>query len=361
MQPNDHDSGSTTLKVLSVLAYLIIIIAGMRMAQPIVVPFILSIFLAVIFAPPYIWLNSKGIPTSISLSLILIASVFIFLMVGALIGTSLAGFSEDLPLYQQRLQMIFDDIINWLSRFGIRISNELVFEYFNPAVAMQVVASTLTELGGVLTNAFLIILAVVFILLEITSYPAKIKAIFGSSEDSFQQFKKILVNVRHYLAIKTVISLATGAIIAVWLLILGVDYALLWGLVAFLLNYIPNLGSIIAAFPAVLLALVQLGVGQALAVAGGFLLVNVFMGNILEPRVMGKGLGLSTLVVFLSLVFWGWILGPVGMLLSVPLTMALKVGLEEQPTTKWLSIVLGSEAAALQACDEINSINQDKI
>lgn len=361
MKVADNNSGSTALKVLAVLACLIIIFAGLRMAQPIVVPFILAIFLSVIFAPPYMWLLKKGIPTALSLGLVLVASIFLFLIVGALIGTSLAGFSEDLPLYQIRLQNIFNDIIEWLSHFGIRISNDLVLDYFNPAVAMQVVASTLTELGGVLTNAFLIILAVVFILLEITSYPAKIRAIFGDSEDSFEQFRKILVSVRHYLAIKTIISLATGVVISVWLLILGVDYALLWGLVAFLLNYIPNLGSIIAAFPAVLLALVQLGVGHALATAAGFLLVNVLMGNIFEPRVMGKGLGLSTLVVFLSLVFWGWILGPVGMLLSVPLTMVLKVGLEEQDTTKWLAIVLGSEMAARQVCEENNSVNREKI
>jgi AI-2 transport protein TqsA len=215
-----------------------------------------------------------------------------------------------------------------------------------------VVATTLTELGGALTNAFLIILAVVFILLETPSYPAKVKAIFGRSPGSMRQLQKVLLNVRHYLAIKTVISFITGAVISIWLWGFGVDYALIWGLVAFLLNYIPNLGSIIAAIPAVLLALVQLGPGSALVAASGFVMVNVVMGNIVEPRVMGKGLGLSTLVVFLSLVFWGWILGPVGMLLSVPLTMAFKVSLEEAPTIRWLSILLGSEAAAINACEE---------
>ena len=119
-----------------------------------------------------------------------------------------------------------------------------------------------------------------------------------------------------------------------------VDYPLLWGLLAFLLNYIPNLGSIIAAVPTVLLTLVQLGWSAALIVFAGYSVVNVVIGSFIEPRFMGKGLGLSTLVVFLSLVFWGWVLGPVGMLLSVPLTMTLKIALESSEENRWLAKLL---------------------
>ncbi len=148
------------------------------------------------------------------------------------------------------------------------------------------------------------------------------------------------------MVIKTLVSLATGIAIAIWLGVLGVDYAMLWGLLAFLLNYVPNIGSIIAAIPAVLLALVQLGVGSALLAALGFLVVNAAIGNVIEPRFMGRGLGLSTLVVFLSLVFWGWVLGPVGMLLSVPLTMTVKIALESNEDTRWIAILLGPQPSA---------------
>lgn len=123
----------------------------------------------------------------------------------------------------------------------------------------------------------------------------------------------------------------------------GIDYALLWGVLAFLLNFVPNIGSIIAAVPAVLLALIQLGPFSALMTAMGYLIANMVMGNIIEPRYMGKGLGLSTLVVFLSLVFWGWVLGPVGMLLSVPLTMLMKIALESSDETRWLAILMGPD------------------
>jgi predicted PurR-regulated permease PerM len=145
--------------------------------------------------------------------------------------------------------------------------------------------------------------------------------------------------------IKTLTSLATGIAITIWMLILGVDYPLLWGFLAFMLNYIPTIGSIIAAIPTALLALVQLGSGYMVLVLIGYLVVNITIGNFIEPKVMGRGLGLSTLVVFLSLVFWGYILGPVGMLLAVPLTMILKIALGSSEETSWIATMLGSESA----------------
>ena len=154
----------------------------------------------------------------------------------------------------------------------------------------------------------------------------------------FYQFAE---NMNRYIAIKTSVSLATGLLATSCLWILGVDFPSLWGLLAFLLNYVPNIGSFIAAIPPLLLALIQLGPGAATGVAVGFFAINVFMGNGVEPRFMGRGLGLSTLVVFVSLVVWGWILGPVGMLLSVPLTMTAKIALEANPGTEWLAHLLG--------------------
>jgi len=150
------------------------------------------------------------------------------------------------------------------------------------------------------------------------------------------------------MSLKTWISLATGAVIATWLTLLGVEYPLLWGLLAFLLNYVPNIGSIIAAVPAIMMAFIQLGIGSALATAAGYLVVNIAVGSIIEPRVMGRGMGLSTLVVFLSLLFWGWALGPVGMVLSVPLTMILKIALESRDDTRWFAVLLGPEIPATE-------------
>jgi len=173
--------------------------------------------------------------------------------------------------------------------------------------------------------------------------------VLDDPDDALARFGKVTGSIKRYLAIKTMTSLLTGAVIGISLAFLGVENAVLWGLLAFMLNYVPNIGSIIAAVPSVLFALVQLGVGGALATAAVFAVVNVIIGSVLEPRLMGRGLGLSTLVVFVSLVFWGWVLGPVGMFLSVPLTMTIKIALEAREGTRWIAVMLGSGHAVVQA------------
>jgi predicted PurR-regulated permease PerM len=231
---------------------------------------------------------------------------------------------------------------------------------FNSAAVMKLVARLLNELGGVLTNGFLIILTVIFMLLEASSIPVKLRSIFHDPEASLGNLKQFTDTVVRYIGIKTVISFVTGAFVAVFLTILGVDYPLLWGLLAFILNYIPNIGSIMAAVPAVLLTIIQLGPGRALVVAIGYVVINMAMGNIIEPRLMGQRLGLSTLVVFISLIFWGWILGPVGMLLSVPLTMTVKIALDTSEDTRWISVLLGSAKTSLPNPDAVKKTIKEK-
>jgi predicted PurR-regulated permease PerM len=222
------------------------------------------------------------------------------------------------------------------------INSQLLRENLDPSAAMGMAGDLLSGLGNVLANTFLIILTVIFLLVEATALPNK-WAVMAQDAPSTTGFGKFLDSVNSYMAIKGWVSLATGTIIAIWLAILDVDYPLLWGLLAFLFNFVPNIGSIIAAIPAVLLALVQFGPGAAIGAGAGYLAVNIVMGNVVEPRFMGKGVGLSTLVVFISLVFWGWVLGPVGMLLSVPLTMVVKLALETRRDTCWIAVLLGPD------------------
>ena len=162
-------------------------------------------------------------------------------------------------------------------------------------------------------------------------------------------FQKFAVGVNQYLAIKSMVSLGTGILVALWMWLLDVDYPVLWGTLAFLFNYIPNIGSFLAAIPACLLAYVLHGFGVAAIAIAGFVAINTGIGNLLEPRLMGRSLGLSTLVVFVSLVFWGWVLGPVGMVLSVPLTMILRIALESRAETRWLAVLLGPEVQQADA------------
>ena len=149
--------------------------------------------------------------------------------------------------------------------------------------------------------------------------------------------------MKRYMVIKTIINLAAGILIGVWMYILGVQFPVLWGFLAFLLHYIPNIGAVIAAIPAALLAFVQFGIGSALLVIAGNILIGFIIGNVIEPRLMGRKFGLSTLVVFLSLIFWGSLLGFIGAILSIPLTMTLKFAFESNESTRWIAVLLGSE------------------
>jgi AI-2 transport protein TqsA len=207
---------------------------------------------------------------------------------------------------------------------------------------MDLVGNTLATFGNMMTNALLILLTVIFILAEEVRFADKLRFSSDHPEKTLVAINKFTQGVNRYMAIKTLVSLLTGVLILIWLWILGLEYFVLWGLLAFLLNFIPTFGSILAAIPAVLLALVQMTFGEAILVAVGFIVVNFVVGNILEPRMMGKGLDLSPLVVFLSLVFWGWVLGSIGMLLSIPLTMTVKIALESFDDTRWIGIMMGS-------------------
>lgn len=332
--------------LLVAAAAFVVVVAGMRAAEAILVPFLLSLFLAIISAPPLFWLEQKGIARPLAMLAVIASIVVILLLLAAIVGSSIEGFTRNLPTYQTHLRETISTLLNWLKDKGVTIPESQLTRYLDPGAVLRLVANALNGLGGVLGNVFLILLTVLFILFEASSFPVKLKAILGSNHASLNELGKLTENVRRYLAIKSWTSLATGVAVALWLKIVGVDFPVLWGLLAFLLNYIPNVGSIIAAVPAILLAFIQLGVGAVVWTSVGYVAINIVIGSVIEPRYMGHHLGLSTLIVFISMVFWGWVLGPVGMFLSVPLTMTLKLAMEQDPRTRWIAILLGSEGYA---------------
>jgi predicted PurR-regulated permease PerM len=332
-------------RILFNLAAFVIIVAGLRAASPLLVPFLLAMFLAVLCATPLRWLTDHRVPRVIAVILLVSIILALGTVVGGILTTTIVDLTRQSPRYEAGFQERMVGVIATLERVGIPVSRQTVAEYFDPSRLFAMTRTLVTSLGQVLANGALILLTMVFALLEMSSFPLKMRAAFGHSDarEAQESMNSIGLSIRRYVALKTVISLGTGVGIYLWLLFLGVDYAILWGIVAFLLNFIPNIGSFIAAIPAVLLAFIQLGLGSAVVAALGFLIVNVIFANLLEPRVMGYGVGLSTLVVFTSLVFWGWVLGPVGMLLSVPLTVILRIVLETNESTRWMAILLGSE------------------
>jgi predicted PurR-regulated permease PerM len=344
------DSVPTKTNVVIILAAIVVVVYGMQAASALIIPFLVATFLALITVRPMLWLQERRVPTVIAALLIVLTIMAIIAVVGVVVGRSLAAFTAALPGYQEQLQDRIDTLIAFIAQFtDDDRSIEGLSDLINPGWAMGLAAGLLNALRDVLTNTLLIIFTMIFILLEASNFHTKIEAAFGRSASSLEGPRQFLDDLTSYLGIKTIMSMATGLLI--WLLTwwIGLDFPQLWGMLAFLLNYVPTIGSIIAAVPAVLLAVVQLGLGEATAVAISFLAVNITIGNLIEPRVMGYGVGISPLIIFAGLIFWGWVFGPIGMLLSVPLSMSLKLALESDERTRWIAIFIGSQRDAQHA------------
>lgn len=322
------------------LACFVVVAAGLSAAVSLVVPMLLAGFIALLCHQPIAWLG-RFMPRALAVGLVLLTIVCVWGLMGVLVGASVADFVANVDDYQRRLQGLIDQMVVMLAGFGWDLGDSL--ETVDPAALIPLTGRLLGALGDVLGDIFLILLITLFILAEESSLVARLRlALSGGSGDA-QRLMDIGGRINRYMAIKAALSLGTGAVVCLGLLVLGVDYPLLWGTLAFLLNFVPNLGSIIAAVPAVLLALIQLGPIAALLAASLYAVVNVVVGNVLEPRIMGRRLDLSPLVVLLSLVFWGWLLGPVGMLLSVPLTLAVRIALEGSGEYRALLALLAAE------------------
>lgn len=352
-----ENKNSTTHKMPSVvsIAAVFVIIAAIMAAENFVTQLLMALFISVICVQPVRWLVKKKVPQTLAVFLIFMGVIGMFLGFGELISNSLSSFSEDIIVYEDNLGQMWKSILQFLNSKGLHLSMDNMSGLYDPSKVMSFTATFLSSLGGFMGNALTIFFLALFLLLEVDSIAIKAKAIMHGSTQSLSYYSRIGSSIRHYLSIKTLTSLLTGCCIWVCLAIIGVDYAIIWALIAFLMNYIPNIGSIIAAIPAVLFALIQLGFGGFLWTAVVFVAINMIVGSGIEPKIMGRGMGLSTFVVFVSLIFFGFMLGTVGMFLSVPLTMAIKIMLEQSPKTQWVAIMLGSKEEALAIANNNDS------
>lgn len=339
----EHKDPLPGTRFLIIAAALVVIFYGINQAQTVVSLFLVSLFLALLGTPPVLWLQRRHVPPFLSVVIVMGGMVTFLLAVGVVVGTSLSTFSDTLPMYQSRLHEQVLGLKALLATRNIDVTEKALLEYLNPGSMMSLIAGLFASMSSAFSSIILILLTVTFILSETSSFPVKLRSVLGEPKRVFPEFTKFIDDIRRFMIIKTMISLVVGTLIAIWLYILGVDFPILWGFVAFLLNFIPNVGQIFAAIPAVLLALLRLGPGSAALVAAGYLVIGFTLGNAVEPRLMGRKLGLSTLVVFLSLLFWGNLLGPIGVILCIPLTMTLKFAFESEPSTRWIGILLGSE------------------
>lgn len=342
---NADTAFSPPARALIAAAALVIVIAGVQSAASVVATVLLAVFIAVVASRPLRWLRRHGWPKWLAFAVVIFLLVDFGSLFALLATGAIEGFRDNLPSYQERLVLLSQQVGGWLEGMGLSDSREAVPAVIDPAGAIAMARRMASSVGGLFANGVLVLLTVAFILLEASTLPAKLKLALRFDEQANARVAQVFDAINRYMVIKALTSLGTSVAAFAWLSLLGIDFAVLWGLLAFVLNFVPFVGSFLMAIPPVLVALVQTDIQTTLLVVLGYLVINIAIGNILEPRIMGRGLGLSVLGIFLSLLFWGWVLGPVGVFLSVPLTMALKVAFEASPHTRPIAILLGPEIA----------------
>ncbi|WP_236845833.1 AI-2E family transporter [Campylobacter lanienae] len=327
---------------LVAVASFVIIISGLSLASSIVVPFLLAVFIAIIIYPILEMMSKIHINRFFAFIILIGICGSGLWFLGNVIAGAIVQFSTDLPLYKAKIDIFIDNLIIYAKdQADIDISNNLL-SFINLDKLIITTSNLLLQTGGLVTQSFLVFLLLVFILFESQIFKQKVEYFAIKDPSTLHIANTFISNLKRYLAIKTISSIATGVIVWGFLILFDVPHALLWAVLAFILNYIPTIGSIIAAIPAILVSLAVNDISATLWLTLIYLVVNISIGNFIEPRFLGKGLGISTLVVILSLLFWGFIFGIGGMFLAVPLTMSIKIALDANPRTKFISILLSN-------------------
>ena len=330
------------LRTVLALASLVVVVTGLRESSALFLPLLSGLFIVVVSMPMMQWLERMRVPRVLAITLTVLLDFAVLAVIVALVASSLSGFNEALPRYRTALGELATSTVEFLRARGVPIDRSELVSIGDPGWIMNLVADLFTELTSLVSSVVLVMLLVVFLLFEIVPGAHKLRVLLGGPHADLHELADAASQLQRYLVVKTYLSAVTGTLCGLWLAMVGVDFPLLWGLLTFLLNYIPSVGAAIAGIPPVLVALLTLGPGAAAAAAIGFLAVNFVIGNFFEPRMMGVALGLSTLVVFVSMLFWGWVWGPLGALFAVPLTMLLRSAFAVSDETRWLAVMLSS-------------------
>lgn len=329
------------LYMLLKLAALTVILAGVHAAADIIVALLLAMFFAVVLNPLVTWFMRRGFNRTFAITLVVLVMMILLTLLLGVLASSFNDFVTLLPKYNRELThkvLAFERAVPFMN---LHLSPERMLQRLDSERVVSFATTIMTQLSGAMASVVVLIMTVIFMLFEVRHIPYKLRFALNNPQIHIAGLHRALKGVSHYLALKTLISLITGLIIWLGLTLLDVQFALMWGVFGFLLNYIPNIGSVISAIPPMVQALLFNGWYECLMVGLLFSVVHMVLGNMVEPRMMGHRLGMSTLVVFLSLLFWGWLLGPVGMLLSVPLTSVCKIWMETTQGGSKLAILLG--------------------
>ncbi len=330
----------------------IIAFTALKEASAVVNMILLAMLITAVSLAPLAWMRKKGIPSTPAILIIIIAVIALIGLTGLVIGSSANNFVQKLPLYQQKFNVVWGHFSEWLTMHGLMEEGMNPLDEINPGKVLPLAGSFFAGFGSALGNMILVFIFFIFMIFEAESFGKKMRYI---SPESSENTQVTLKRLRRYFGIKFITSLATGVSITIALLIIGIDFPVLWGFLAFILNFIPSIGSFIAAIPALILSFILIGPWGMLITAIVYFVINMVIGNIIEPQLMGKNLGISPLIVFVSMIFFGYILGPVGMLIATPLMIVIKILLDSRPVTRSLGIMLGDGSEIKE-----NKVTNDK-
>lgn len=334
---------SPVSRFFAVGAAIVIVLLGMRATASILNPFFLALMVYLSAAPAQAWLMAHGVPGWLSLLIVLLTLVVGLALLMVVMAVSAFQLSEELPQYEPRVEALKVELHDWLGERGIDAGETLDLKVYDPRRLLDSAASLIDHVAKVVGWAASFLLILAFMLGYGWDFVPKLISRFGEDSPAITRGREYVSDVGHYVAITALMGLAAaiGDVVLLW--VMGVDFALFFGTLSFVMSFIPNVGFVVALIPPVLLALLQFGPDQALMVLIGYFLINSLSDQVVKPRVMGRGLNLSGLIILLALFLWGWVLGPVGTILAVPLTLTFKkLILEAADETQWIADMVGS-------------------
>jgi AI-2 transport protein TqsA len=326
-------------RVMLLLAATVVVFVGMRLAAPILDPILFAVVLALLFSPIYGWLIRHRIPTPLALVIMLVGLSVLFLGLFLLLGVSIARFSGEIGSYTSKLSGQLDEIQNLTKSLGVTTAD--LHKVLSPSALTGAIGTILSGVADFLSNLFLILVIVLFLLAEGPAMMNRLRASTGPEHPQVARLAVFGRNVVRQLGLRAIVNLVTAAGVVVLLLVLRVDFPLMWGILAFFLSFIPWIGLPLAVAPAVVLALAEHGLTSAVLVIVGVIVINVLAENALSPMLMGRGLSISPTILFIGFIFWAWLLGGPGAFLAAPLTIFLVLMLDTFPETRWLASVMG--------------------
>ena len=339
LHPIESSDRRSATKIILILAGFVIVVFGMREAAEIITPIIIAFILAILFFPFHRWLIDQHVPTWLALVIVMLVILLVLSVMVSVTVISITQFINRIPDYSDSLQSLVNGVLALIEKLPVDIGSSFNFEIFDVTQILNFSGSLLSGMLDAFSNWFIVFLLVAFMLADFAFLPDKFEEMFKDNQQ-IMALSDLMSSIRRYLSITTSMGLIVGVTNTLLLIFMGVDFAVLWGIVSFLMNFIPNVGIIISIIPPVILALLEFNWQTALIGGLGIVLINFFTENVIKPRVMEEDLDISPLFVLISLVLWTFVLGPIGTILAVPLTLiATKLLLEASDETRWLAIL----------------------